>query len=982
MKLNRFAERLLGLVLVFSLGSGAAPALDPAHRVSEYLVTAWTMEDGLPHNLVHAVSQDRDGYLWIGSWEGAARFNGRHFTAFDERSIPGIPLAGVRTILRDTDDALLFGTAQHGVVRLADGVWSRLEPTGERRLRVISLARAHDGSLWIGTDRSAWRLWPDGRLESLDGHDLPQGSVYALLDAGEDGMLIGSERGLFAFRDGRLVDRGRERGLGGTHIRALLRREDGSLVVGGDHGAFVLEGDAPARRLLSEQVESLLEDRDGALWLGISTGGLVRHHRDGLETIDASLGLQGRSSQALMEDREGLLWAGTTNGLYRIADAPAFGLDTAQGLGDNYPRTILRHDDGTLYVGHARGLDRWRGDRFEPVPLHGFDSSVLALAQARDGGLWVGTYDRGALHLPADGGGIRAISTEHGSPARHVRALYETDDGSLWIGTTNGLARRHPDGRMERIDDQSGQPGSFVRGLAPARDGGLWIALANGLMRWHPDERMQRWLPESGFPGIGSFDVLETGDGTAFIGTEHGLLRLRDGRFTLYDRRAGLPNDTLFRVLEDRQGALWLCSNRGAFRIDPAQLDEIDAGQRGTLSVDVLGQASGMPSSQCNGGSGPAGDFDGEGRLWLPTALGVAVIDPEAAAARNRVPVPVRIESLQADAQPLSPATRHVLAPSTRRVVVRYVGLHFRDPLGVRYRYRMAGFDHDWVDADNDTEAVFTNLPPGPLRFEVQAAMAPVDWDALRDIPTATLELEQLPPYWRQPWFFALVLLGLAAAILALLAWRSASYRRRQAALTRIIEERTHELSAKNDALQQAGRERESLLRQLAWQATHDDLTGLANRRAGEARLAQAVRAAKASGVPLCVALLDIDHFKRINDAHGHEVGDTMLRHVCALMTQAGFVAPDDIARYGGEEFLLLLPGLALDTAATYLRALVSGIVQSPATLADGSLLACSVSIGVAQLRPGDTPDFIVAQADRRLYQAKERGRGRVVAED
>ena len=979
---NRLIEKLRCLALLFAMGSGAVHALDPAHHVSEYLVTAWTMEEGLPHNLVHAVAQDRDGYLWVGSWEGVARFNGRYFTAFDERSTPGIPLAGVRAILRDADDALLFGTAQHGVVRLADGVWSRLDPTVEQRLRVISLARAQDGCLWIGTDRSVWRLWPDGRLEDIGVRGLPEGSVYALLGTGDDGMLVGSEHGLFGFRDGRLENLGSGRGLDGTHVRALLRRGDGSLVVGGDHGAFALERDAPARRLLSESVESLLEDRDGALWVALSAGGLVRHYRDRTETLDARLGLHGRGSQALLEDREGLLWAGTTNGLYRVTDAAAFGLDTTRGLGDNYPRTILRHADGTLYVGHARGLDRWRGDRFEPVPLPGYESSVLALAQARDGGLWIGTYDRGALHLAADGGDIHAISTEHGLPARHVRALHETGDGSLWIGTTNGLTRRHPDGRIEQVDAQPGQPGSFVRGLAPARDGGLWIALSNGLMRWHPDERMQRWRSEKDFPGIGSFDVLDTGGDSAFIGTEHGLLRLRDGRFTLYDRGAGLPNETLFRVMEDRHGALWLCSNRGAFRIDPAQLDEIDAGQRNTLSIDVLDHASGMPSSQCNGGSGPAGDFDDQGRLWLPTASGVAVIDPEATAARNRIPVPVRIESLQADAQPLSLKKRHILPPSTRRVVVRYVGLHFRDPLGVRYRYRLAGFDHDWVDAGNDTEAVFTNLPSGPLRFEVQAAMAPVDWSALRDIPTATLELEQLPPYWRQPWFFALAVLGLVSAILALLAWRSANYRRRQASLTRIIDERTRELSAKNDALQQAGRERESLLRQLAWQATHDDLTGLANRRAGEARLAEAMRVAETSGAPLCVAVLDIDHFKRINDAYGHEVGDTMLRHVCALMTQAGFVAPDDIARYGGEEFLLLLPGLTLDAAAAHLRVLVSEIARSPGTLADGRRLACSVSIGVEQFQPGDTPDFIVARADRRLYQAKEQGRDRVVAED
>ncbi|MCX7562388.1 diguanylate cyclase [Xanthomonadaceae bacterium XH05] len=969
------------LALLLALFPGVAPALDPACHVSEYLVTAWTMEAGLPHNFVHTVAQDSEGYLWIGSWEGAARFNGRDFTAFDDQSVPGIPLVGVRTILRDTDDALLFGTMQHGVVRLADGIWSRLEPTVEMRLRVISLARAHDGSLWIGTDRSALRLWPDGRLESLQDLGLPPGVVFSLLAIGEDGMLIGSERGLFHFRDERLDDWGSEHGLDGTHVRALLRRSDGSLVIGGDNGAFVLEGDARARLLLDEQIESLLEDRNGALWLNLSAGGLVRHHDGNVETMGASDGLHGRGSPALIEDQEGLLWAGTTNGLHRIADAPAFGLDAARGLGDNYARTILRHSDGFMYVGHAQGVDRWRDDTFEPLPLGELDSSVLALAEAGDGGLWLGTYDRGVLHFSTEAG-ARELRKTGALPSKHIRALQETGDGSLWIGTTSGLARRHPDGRIEPMEDVPGQPGSFVRGLVPARNGGLWIALANGLMRWHPDGRIQRWLSGRDFPGIGSFDVLETGDGNVFIGSDHGLLRLREGRFTPYDRRNGLPNETLFRLLEDHTGALWACSNRGVFRIDPAQLDQIDAGTRTALSIDILNQASGMPSSQCNGGSGPAGDLDARGRLWLPTALGVAVIDPEATAVRNHVQVPVRIESISADARPLSPTRRHVLAPDIRRVVVRYIGLHFRDPPGVRYRYRMVGFDHDWVDAGNDTEAVYTNLPSGTLRFEVQAAMAPVDWEAPHDISVATLELERLPSYWQRPWFLALVSLGLAVAIFALLLWRSASYRRHQAQLTRIIEKRTHELRTKNEALQQAGRERESLLRQLAHQASHDDLTGLSNRRAGEARLAEAIGTAATSGASLCVALLDIDRFKHINDEHGHEAGDTVLRHIGGLLAKADFVAPGDIARYGGEEFLLVLPDLALASATTHLRELAADIARSSALLANGQRISCSVSIGVAQWQPDETPSQIVGQADRRLYLAKEGGRNRVMASD
>ena len=958
-----------------------ALALGPRHHISEYSVTAWTMQDGLPHNFVQAIAQDRDGYLWIGTWAGAARFNGRDFRLFDEHSMPGIPLVGVRRIVRDTDGALLFGTSQHGVMRLDNGVWSRVEPTVTRGLRVVSLARASDGSLWIGTDRSIWRLQPDGSIEDMADRGLPQGNVLALLDLGDDGMLVGNDYGVFQWRGDRFENLGRQHQVEEAPVRAMLRRRDGSLAVAGNAGVFLIQGKGRAQQVLFQQSESLLEDSDGSLWIGVSAGGLVRYTEGRAEAIDGTQGFLGRNSQALLEDREGLLWVGTTNGLFRVNDAPAFGLDARRGLADNYPRAILRGDDGVMYVGHSRGMDRWTGDRFEPVALDSEESSVLALGKAHDGGLWLGTYDRGVLHLPP-GRGMHAAPIEGMAslPSRHIRAVHETADGSLWIGTTAGLVRRHPDGRMERITDLPGQPDSFIHGIIPAGDGGLWIALGNGLMRWHVDERVDRWVADDDYPGSGSFDVLEVADDDVFIGSDLGLMRLHDGRFHVYGRDHGLPGDSVFRILRDANGMLWMCGNRGAYRIDPAELDEVDSGQRTRVAVDVLDQSSGMPSGQCNGGSAPAGDIDGNGRLWFPTALGVAVIDPAAVSARAHVDVPLRIEGVAAEGETLTGTPHYVIGPSANRVVVNYVGLHLRDPRGVRYRYRLSGFDRGWVDAGNALQAVYTNLPFGRLRFEVQATMAPMDWDSLVDIPTATLEIERIPPYWRRSWFYGLLSLAVLLLSLGWTLWRSARYQRRQRAIMELVDVRTRELKHKNDALQRAGVERESLLRQLAYQARHDMLTGIANRRAGEERLQQEVQQADASDVPLCVALLDVDRFKRINDAFGHDAGDAVLRRLAVLLVDTDFIGPDNVARYGGEEFLLLLRGYGLEEAKQKLAGLVEHIATTKFRLDDGRDIDCTVSIGVIEWWPGMSPGQSVVYADRRLYRAKQMGRNRVEA--
>lgn len=981
--LNHVGYKLRVLILLLLLTAGGnACALDPSHPVSEYTVTAWSMEDGLPHNYVQTLAQDQEGYLWLGSWAGATRFNGREFTTFDGRSTPGVPLVGIRTILVESDGALLFGTAQHGVMRLANGVWSPLEATQKPSLHVISLARGRDENLWIGTDNTVWRLASDGQLDDMASAGLPRGAVFVLLDLGPEGVLIGSEHGLYRLLNDQIEPLGERSGLTASPVRALLARREGQRVVGGNAGVFVLADDARATRIHPESVESLWEDRDGALWMSQTTGGLVRH-RDGVtEVIDDVGGLLGRGTPALLEDREGLLWVGTTNGLYRVADTPAFGLSTQRGLGDNYPRTILHHTDGSIYVGHAAGLDRWQQDRFEPVSLGSPGVSVLSLAQAQNGGLWIGTYDRGVLHRQHDGSVDGAsISMADGLPSNHIRALRETADGSLWIGTTNGLVRRTPDGAYKQIAGLSGVPGGFVRGLAPAQNGGLWIALAQGLMRWHPDEQLEGWAAAQDFPGLGSFDVLETPSGDAFIGTDQGLVRWRAGKFTTYDRQAGLPNETLFRLLQDPHGMLWACSNHGVFRIDPTQLDEIDSGRRHRLSVDILDHASGMPSSQCNGGSGPAGDVDSTGRFWLPTALGVAVVDPNAVSARSTTRIPVRIESINVDTNTLAATSQLTLAASVQRVVFRYVSLHLRAPGAVRYRYRLLGFENDWVDAGSNTEAVYTNLPKGQLRFEVQAAMAPASWDLIADVPTAVIELERIPAFWQRTWFYALCALTIFGMLVAWNRWRSARYRSQQRRLTALIAQRTRELSDKNHALVRADRERESLLQRLAYQASHDALTGLSNRRAGDARLRQAIETAQASERPLCVAMLDLDHFKDINDTHGHDAGDALLRHIASVLTNTDFVDAADVARYGGEEFLLILQNTTLTTATEQLRRLGECIASSGIRQDDGHQLQCSASIGVAQWQSGMSAEQLISLADRHLYAAKTRGRALVMSD-
>jgi len=976
-------KRLRGALALLLVLAAPAWALDPRRGVDEYTVTGWTMDDGLPHNLVNALAQDGEGFLWIGTWEGAARFNGRRFRAADAGAALQAPLAGVRSVLARADGSLLLGTAQFGILqRSPAGQWSRLGGPELSRLPVSRLWAGPDQSLWIATEDSLYRMQlPDGSLREAGADPLLRhGETHALWFEDDGSVLVGRGGGLLRLHQDRVEDYGLASGLPRMVVRGLLRDAGGSLWAGGSGGVWRL-GPRGWRQGLAEPVENMLRDRDGNLWLARSAGGLWRYRDGRMEALDERHGLVARGWTALMEDRDGLLWVGSSAGLFRIADGPVYSIDRARGLGDDYVRAVLQGEAGEVWIGHAAGLDRWTPAGVQPVallPPGQGNPSVMALAPAADGGVLVGTFAHGVLQVDAAGRRVAPLPVRGPLPLppAHVRVLLRSGDGSLWIGTGNGLAQWKDGQVLLRLGIEDGLPSSTIRALYETPQG-LWIGTTAGIAQRRADGSLRSWGPHE-YPATGSFDFLADPDGTLWIASDAGLLRLRGGRFRQYGRAEGLPRDTVMRILDDGAGSLWLSSNHGVFRVERADLEALDEGRLASLPVEVFDRGDGMLSSQCNGGSAPAGWAMTDGRLWFPTARGVAVLDPQLARGHRRSVAPLVFESVLVDGVAQAPAAGYRMDTSARRLVVRYAGLDLRSPGRQVYRYRLAGFDEDWQEAGGQTEVAYTSLPPGRFRFEVQVARSPVeDWSR---VSSAAFDLEVAAPFWYRSWVIALCALGLAG--LAWLGYRLAlaRQRRQQRQLQAVVEARTHELRAKNAALEQAGRERDTLVAQLAWQAAHDALTGLPNRRAGDGQLEQAVAVALAAGEPLAVALLDVDHFKQINDRHGHAIGDQVLQAVAAVL--AGLAAERGCfaARHGGEEFLLCMPQLELARAVPLLEQLRQRVAAIGVPGADGEVVRCTCSIGVAVLEPGQAVHGLLARADARLLRAKQDGRDRVVA--
>ncbi|MGV8961463.1 MAG: diguanylate cyclase [Stenotrophomonas sp.] len=946
----------------------------PSAVAARHTVAGWGMEQGLPHNLVQSVAQGSDGFLWLGTWEGVARFNGKTFTVFDRQNTPGVELSGVMSIVPEADGAMLFGTVSDGVYRYHKGRWQALGGARARHLSVAGMLRDREGALWLIAKGKLLRMQPSGELEDIGAAlKLPDAAITSLRQDPQGALLIATEQGIHRLWQGRLHPWQDTQAL---VVRDLVDDGEAGWIAATDDGVHWWHADGRHEHLRAgERVDAVRRDGSGALWMSLSAGRLERYFHGALERV----AIPGQVSPALLVDREGLVWAGSTDGLFRVDEGAASGITVADGLSANYVRAVMQTGDGTVWIGHTEGLDRLQEGRTTRVPLRPGrrrDASVLALA-AGDDQLWVGTYNDGVLGLDAQGR-VRQQVTLPGASQPIVRALLAEADGTMWIGSGDGLYR-YREGALRHYGTADGLPALAVHALYRDPAGVLWIGTSDGMAALDAAGKLQAWHADTGsFPARYVFDFLGDDNGDLWIATDHGLLRRRGPEFQVFDHGNGLPRDKLFRILDDGRGHLWVSSNQGVFRLDRQDLVAVAAGARTQLAVHVVDHTDGMPGSQGNGASSPAGWMTQQGQLLFATSDGVAVIDPARVGNERLHTAPIAVETVSIDGagQPL--LDRYPLPAQVERISVEYAGLGFRAPDKMRYRYRLEGFDADWVEAGTRTEAIYTNLAPGNYRLRMQAMALPLDWSRSERIGETSLLLEIAPPLWRRPWVLALGSLALLGSVLALWGWRTARYRQQERSLQQEIAARTRELSEKNHALEQAGRERDGVLRKLAHQATHDALTGLPNRRAADAHLQKMLQQAKERAAPLTVALVDLDHFKQINDHYGHDAGDQVLCDVAGLL-RLRLGEEQFAARHGGEEFLIVLRDTALSDAMPLLRELCARAARLP--LAEiGPHANITISIGAAELTGGqDTVRTLLAAADRQLYRAKNEGRNRVL---
>lgn len=725
--------------------------------MSQYLREYWGAERGFPGRPVYAFGQTADGYLWIGTEKGLARFDGFNFATFPITS-QGQPLPGpVLSLTTQADGNLWVRLQGSSVLRYREGNFENM--MSDMLLNdagVTAVAPGKDGGLLMATLSTGTVLHKDGKptvLASIAA--LPRSLVIAMAQTSDGKIWMGTRSAGLFYLDGQRKPV-TVSGLADQKVNCLLPLSDGGLWIGTDNGVLRWNGEAIVSQEVSAlrrmQVLALARDRDGNIWIGTSEG-LFRWNSQGLAADPGPDRTNFGAVTALFEDREGNLWVGGAQGIERLRDSAFVTYRATEGLPPLGAGPVYVDETGRAWVGPIEGgLRRLQGEKIQSVTQAGLDKDVVYSIAGRGHEVWLGRQRGGLTRLQDQGGRVvaRTYTQAQGLAQNSVYAVYLDHEGAVWAGTLSGGLSRLKNGAFTSFTTSNGLAADTVNDIGETSDGVLWVATTGGLNSFAKD-KWTTYKIADGLPSDEVISLFADSSEVLWLGTSAGLAFVRSGHIVAPQQLPDSLRAPILGMAEDGRGNLWVTTNSHVLQVKRGPL--LDGGLQ-AADLREFTRADGLPSAEGVKRSRSVVS-DSFARVWFALDRGLAVLTPSRIGG-NAAPSLVHIESVQADgkAWPLRGDIR--IPPQLRRLTFHYSGLSLAVPERVKYRYMLEGFDRGWSDPVSAREAVFTNLAAGHYRFRVVATNSDGEWNGNE----ASLAVQIEPEFWQTGWFRSTAALG------------------------------------------------------------------------------------------------------------------------------------------------------------------------------------------------------------------------------
>ena len=756
----------------------------------------WRQPQGLPQNTVYSLLQTRDGYVWIGTKAGAARFDGVRFTSFDDTRPNQLKENEVWALLEGADGALWMATYGGGAARLKDGRFTILT-TAEGVLSdyVSTIGLDRSGAIWIGSDAGV-NVYRDDRMiaqyTTKDG--LAQKAVRSFFEDQDGSMWVGGLLGgINRIQDGKVLPVSLPPIPATTEIRRFVRDREGTLWIATTGGLIQWPRDQPARLLTtadglsSTRLYTVYEDPLGNLWVG-SDKGLDR--REGQGFVAVALGNEVARLDEIVSvtmDREGSLWAGSQrDGLARLKQGLFISYTAADGLADDYTATVFEDSRQRMWIGTARGLSVIENGTLRTLPIPAASNRINSLAEDPQGRVWVGTNEAiYRLQLDCPTCEATFVPLKRDTPVGiFVRVLHFDPDGTLWVGSNLDGLLRYREGQWTSYTTANGLSGNAVRGLVRDAEGSLWVGIRGGGLNRLKDGVFTVYHQKDGLANDNVQSLFMDRGGVLWISTRQGVTSLRDGRFTTYRVADGLFSNYVYAFADDALGNLWMSCSKGVFRVPIQELRDFADGKRKSITSIAYGLEHGLASTVAIISQYPSGFTTRGGHVWFATFKGATAIDPKRIV-QNPLPPPVHIEEVVANGAAVAPGERGRVAPGRGDITFRFTALSFLAPDKMAFRYKLEGYDPEWIESGTRRVAYYTNIPPGSYRFRVTAS----NNDGVWNDEGASFPIALAPRFYQTYPFYIACLLAVGMLGAATQRLRVRYLKASEAALTRRVEE-------------------------------------------------------------------------------------------------------------------------------------------------------------------------------------------------
>ncbi len=794
----------LGVGLSFTASLFALNPLSPANG---YNVQVLQAENGLPSNKVRAVLQSHDGYLWLATVQGVARFDGVRFDTFDTSVRTNASAANFYDAVETPDETLWFGSAAglfHWTGKRFEGLGAA-EGLASNYVHCVAVAR--DSSLVVGTDKGISFI-SGGRITTPVGiwREI-KGVIRAFHDCADGSRLVASESGLWRIRGEQIEKLSNTHALPEVAYTCILETPDGRVWLGSEAGLFCLRPDGStigfgaAAGLANSQVRCIRFDRNENLWIG-TNGGLYRMRDDRIQFCSYPDEIGISPVTQICEDREGALWVSSDIGLFRLTDSPVSAVGPKEGVDQVGITTVCEAHDGTWWFGTlGGGLFHYDPETKTVTRLKGrFPKlgEIFSLYEDEKGVIWIGTnlglfrYIEGKItEFAVDGESVERkqpgeVLTKIGRT--RVNCIISDGASGLWIAARGALYHFHQ-GRLDPATTENGLPGNFIRSVLRTHDGDIWVTTPpdffagtarqkNFIARLHEG----KWTLFDNSPDlVGDLarTLYEDPSGVVWVTTVGaGLSRFKDGRWRSYRTDQGLLDNFVASVVEDNHGVLWIGTSHGVMSVARQAFDDLDAGRIQTLPSRTYARKGGMPDSDCSEPGFPNAFKTHTGRLLFPTYRALTIIDPASVVANPLAPQ-VHIKRATMRGAEVDVSTASQVPPGGRDIAIYFTATSLLSPERVRFKIQLAPLDTGWVNVGTRRDVSYSVLPAGDYTFRVIACNDEGVWNE----QGASWAFTVKPHFYETYWFWGASGFALGAAVMGFFRMRTREIRRRASAL-------------------------------------------------------------------------------------------------------------------------------------------------------------------------------------------------------